>query len=217
MADTLLSLGAGMAYAGGDTQAVFFPLVLGPIRRGPLRFAIAWQVVSVRTAAEHAFGLGDPKVFARLRIVEAPRLALRVEGAARIPSAQPRLYPCASGGQEIELGGSLGVPRLLGLGAGAGRIWSEPPSRSPLRSSDLPHATHVWALVSRGARSLVLSARGDLLFLEGGGRRRLVEASLTRLDARGFHVALSVGLELGPDRDRVFDRVAGLRFATALR
>jgi len=217
--DTSLALGAGMSYASGDTQAVLFPLVLAPIRRGPILFALRWEYLSVRTATGHVYGLGDPRVFARLLLLGKGTggASLQVEGSARLPTASPRLYPYASGGQELEFAGSLGVPWLFGFVGGAGRIWSEPPAGSTLRSADVPHATHVWGLASRRHRSWALAVRGDQLFMHGGGRRSVVEANLSSLAPGALGVTLGVGLEVGRRRDRIFDGMASLRLVTCRR
>jgi hypothetical protein len=216
-ADTSLTLGLGMRYASGDTQAVVFPVALSPLQRGPLRFALAWSYASVRTRRSQAFGPGDPKLFARLRLFGSEAFAVRVEGSARLPFADSGLFPYASGAQEVELGGNLGVPGWLGLVAGAGRIWSEPPSHSTLGQRDVPHSTHLWAALSRTQGSFAVAVRGDGLVFSRGGSRRIVEASLAHLEPHGLHVELAAGFELGPTVDRVFDQQASLRFAAPLR
>lgn len=219
LADTNLTFGAGMVYVRADTQAVLFPVVLTPIRRGPLRFAATWSYVSVRTVEGRVFGFGDPKVFARLRLAGAPDAAavLFVEGAARLPTAQPKLFPFATGGQEVELAGTLGVPRLQGLHVGGGGIWTEPPGHSSLQRRDLPHAVHAWALVSHARPTWAATLREDELWMHGGTRRSGLEASVTMRTPGALRVSAGFRLEMGPRRERVVDRAVSLRFATSLR
>lgn len=209
-----------MVVARGDTQAVLFPVVLTPLEWGPLRFAATWGWVSVRTGTDHTFGFADPKAFARLRVAGADSAAswgLWAEGAARAPVADAKLHPFAHGGQELELMGTLGVPGWLGLHAGAGRIWAEPPARSRLRRSDVPHATHAWALLQRRLGRWALTARHDELWMAGGHRRTQLEAAVGFLPVHGLRVTAGALFEVGPQRERVQDRAASLRFAVPLR
>jgi hypothetical protein len=211
-------LGVGMTYARGDTQAALFPIIVGPFRRGPLRFAATWGYTSVHTQGVHSFGLSDPKFFGRLRLAGSPegRIVVHVEGAARLPTAKAKLYPFAFGGQDLELLGSIGLPRAHAH-AGFGHIWTEPPHGSSLRPSDVPHATHAWVVGWRDWRMWTLVARDDMLWLEGSGRRNVLQLGIAVRPAHGLRATAGAELELGPERDRVLDRAFSLRFATSLR
>ena len=71
--DTSRTLSIGITQTERDTlQATLFPITLSTLRRGPLEFAVRWSYVVVRTADEHVFGFGDPKVYARLRFPSLP-------------------------------------------------------------------------------------------------------------------------------------------------
>lgn len=219
LSDTSLSLGVGMSYVDGDTSAVLFPIVLTPFARGPLRLAATWGYASVRTARERVFGLGDPKIFARARLAgsDSTRLRLHLDGAARIPTAQPKLFPFASGGQELELQAVVTWRARLTAHAGAGRIWSEPGSGAGLARRDLPHATHAWGSVHCPLGAWWAEVRGDLFLQHGGGRRSHLEFGLTRAPRAALRITASFGLEVGERASRSADHFGSLRFATPLR
>lgn len=219
MADTIPALELGFTVTDGDTSAFLLQSALAPVRRGPLRLAFTWEFVSIRTAAGREFGFGDPHVYARLRLAGGPgsRASLAVEGAARIPTAAAELFPYASGGQEIELFGTLGLGPARAVLVGGGHLWTEPPAGAALTAADLPHAEHAFLVLTRRFSTWAVRLRGDALWLEQGGSRAQVELSLARWGGTGLRPTLAVGAELGPEADRVADALATLRFAMPLR
>jgi len=223
--DTLLSLEAGVTYAEADTHdTVLFPLALSTVQRGPVQFAGRWSYISMRGDSGHRTDFADLKVYARYRIpvfqdsTDARRPSLWVESSARIGLSRPEMFPFATGGQELELLGVFGWPRLANAILGAGRIWSEPPSGSALKSIDVPHATHVF-LQARAVRGTYdFQARGDAYIYEVKGERRGVfSAAVTRRSAYGFHMTLEYSLESSAGGERIFNHLLALRFATRLR
>ncbi len=218
-ADTVLGIAAGVWVVTGDTSAVLFPLAIAPLRRGPLRFAPMWSAVSVRTSRQRAFGFGDPKLFARVRVAGAEGGAIRLhaEGAARIPTASAKLFPFASGGQELELAASVEAGSQGVLRTGVGRIWSEPGAGSGIRRHDVPHATHAWfGLAPRRGRVTTL-ARADALWMRGGGTRGLFQGVIAYTGTNGLRLEVRGGAEAGSRDHRVLDALFGLRFVMPLR
>jgi hypothetical protein len=191
--------------------------VLAPVRRGPLRLGFSWQLLWVRTADGQAFGIGDPKVFARLRVLgsAASRASFHIEGAARIPAADADLFPYGTGGQDIELAGTLGFGASRTTLVGCGYIWTEP--RDHLTSADVPHALHVYASLGGRRGDWVPRARADAFWMEGGHERAEVEVSITRVAGRALHPTLVLGAGLGGDDERLYDVLASLRWAMPLR
>jgi hypothetical protein len=219
LADTALALEFGITSATGDTSGTLFEAALAPVRRGPLRLGFGWDFIWVRTGATQEFGFGDPKVFARLRVlggIESP-VVFHAEGSARLPTAKAKLFPFASGGQEIELAGTLSVGRARHSYIGAGYIWSEPPGGSALRASDVPHALHVYAAAAVRAGSWVLRSRADAFRMEENHERAELEVSATRLAPRALHPTLVVGAGFGDDDERVYNVMVALRVAMELR
>lgn len=218
-ADTVLGITAGVLIASGDTSAVLFPAGIAPIRRGPLRLAATWSAVSVRTAGQQVFGFGDPKLFVRLRLAGVPRGAFRIfaEGAARIPTASPKLFPFASGGQELELAASFEVGGHGMLRGGAGRMWTEPGAGSDVGRSDVPHATHVWAGIAPTRGRVAVLLRGDALFFGDGESRGLFQGVIAYTGANGLRCEARGGAEAGRRDVRVLDALLCLRFVMPLR
>jgi hypothetical protein len=223
--DTLLSLEVGATYAFADTHdTALFPLVLSSIRRGPLQFAGSWSYISMRGRTEHRSDFGDLKIYGRYRLpvfrdsTETAPPGLWIEASARVGISKPKLYPFATGGQEIELGGAFTWPRLLQAILGAGRIWSEPASDAPYGSLTVPHATHVWLQGRVSRRALDVQVRGDVFVYEVKDIvRSRWTASLVRRSVRGFHLTAEYAVETGNDSEHVFDHLFGLRLATRLR
>lgn len=216
-ADTNLVLELGANSAAGDTSAFLLEAALAPVRRGPLRLGFSWSFASVHTTEGRRFGFGDPKVYARLRLIGTPHrgTALFAEGMARIPIAEPNLYPFASGGQEIELAGTLGIGRDHMLSCGY--IWSEPPAGDWIGTSQVPHSLHVAAAVAGRSSWWFVRARGDAYWMEGGRERGRAEVSFGRLAAQLLNPALVVGAAIGAPDERIGDAFIALRFATRLR
>jgi len=218
-ADTVLGIAAGVWVATGDTSAVLFPVAIAPIRRGPLRLALAWSAVSVRTAEQQVFGFGDPKLFARLRLAggEGGIVRVHAEGAARIPTASPKLFPFASGGQELELAGSVEAGARGVLRTGIGRIWTEPGVGGGFQRSDVPHATHAWFGVAPHRGRIATLVRADGLWMQGGGTRGLFQGVIAYTGANGLRLEVRGGAEAGARDNRVLDALFGLRFVMPLR
>lgn len=218
LADTVLALELGCIATTGDTTAFLLQSALGPVRRGPLRLAFTWPFVSVRTAAGQEFGFGDPLVYAQLRLAGGPgsRAALAVEGRARIPTAPAALFPYATGGQEIELGGTLGLGAARGVLCGGGYIWSEPPAVGHLGAADVPHASHAFVALAHRLAAWAVRLRGDSLWMETGSTRTQLELSVARWSGSGLRPTLACGVEVGPGAERVADAYGTLRFAMPL-
>jgi hypothetical protein len=219
LADTTLALELGATAADGDTSAFLLQSALSPVRKGPFRLAFTWEFISLRTASGRTFGFGDPRVYARLRVVGSPGSStlLAVEGAARIPTAHADLYPYATGSQEIELFGSLGLGAARGVLLGAGHIWSEPPGGIGLTSADVPHAEHAFLALAKRISTWTVRVRGDALWMEHGHSRTQVECSVARWGGVGLRPTFAMGAELGPRAERVADVIGTLRFAMPLR
>jgi hypothetical protein len=219
LADTTLALELGVTAADGDAAAFLLQSALGPVRRGPLRLAFTWEFVSMRTASGRAFGFGDPHVYARLRLAGAPgsRASLAVEGAARLPTASGDLFPYATGSQEIEMFGTLGLGVHRGVLVGGGHIWSEPPGGAAVTAADVPHAEHAFLALARRISTWTVRLRGDALWMEHGHTRSQLEFSVARWSSSGLRPTIAVGAELGPRSERVADTAAILRFAMPLR
>lgn len=215
--DTVLRLAFAATYVPSPTTGTVFQGALGPWRRGPFRLAATWSYVSVRDTSGEAFGFGDPKLFARVRLAgrDSSWARLYVEGGARIPTAPAKLFPFAYGGQELDLQGvaAFGSRNLLLLGGGGS--WTEP--GKGMRSSDVPHSVRAWAQCSRRTGAWVAQVRGDYWDLEGGGRREAVEAGVSYFEADGLRITAAGGAEIGPDADRALDSFVHLRFAMRLR
>jgi hypothetical protein len=197
-----------------------FSAALAPWRYGPLRVAATWSYVSVRRDPEgQAFGFGDPKIYARLRAVGRDTTAVRawLDGAARISTAQAKLFPYAWGGQEIELGASmaLGLPTVTQFGVTYS--WTEPGTGTTVTRADLPHALHAFALGRHDFQGWVAQARFDQLWMEDGAQRSILEAGVTRREILGIDITAAGALELGPRDERAVDSWLHLRFATRLR
>jgi hypothetical protein len=209
----------GATAADGDTTGFVLGAVLSAIRRGPVRLAFSWPWVSVHTTAGREFGFGDPKVFVRARVVgrDSSFAAAWIEGAARLPVANPHFFPFASGGQELELAGTLLFGHARGTRLGVGYIWSEPPSGGVLSQADVPHSLHLWGSQSMRLAAWVARARVDVLHMKQGRWRQQAEASLTLLAAPSLRPSFAVGCEFGPDADRATDAFVSLRFAMPLR
>jgi hypothetical protein len=219
LADTTLALELGVTVADGDTAAFLLQSALAPVRKGPLRLAFTWEFISVRTASGRSFGFGDPRVYARLRLAGAPgsSASLAVEGAARIPTASAELFPYATGSQEIELFGTLGIGVSRGVLLGGGHIWSEPPGGTALTAEDVPHAEHAFLALARRISTWAVRLRGDALWMENEHFRAQLELSVARWSGAGLHPTVAVSAELGPRSERVADAAAILRFAMPLR
>jgi hypothetical protein len=216
-ADTSLVLEIGATAASGDTSAFLLDAALAPVRRGPLRLGFTWNFVSVHTSDGRQFGFGDPKAYARLRLFGTPRegVALFAEGWARIPIAEPNLYPFASGGQEIEFAGTLGIGRDQMLSCGY--IWSEPPAGDQLGTSQVPHSLHAAAAFATRFASWFVRVRGDAYWMEGGREQGRAEASFGRLAAHAINPTIAAGVAIGAPDERIGDAFIALRFATRLR
>lgn len=218
-ADTVLGFAAGVWVATGDTSAVLFPVGMAPIRRGPLRLAVTWSSVSVRTGEQRVFGMGDPKLFARLGLagVEGGAVRVHAEGAARIPTAGQKLFPFASGGQELELAAGFEAGARGVLRAGGGRIWSEPGAGSGVRRRDVPHATHAWFGFAPSRGRIAALARADALWMRSGGSRGVFQGVVAYTGANGLRLEVRGGAEAGRRDNRVLDALYGLRFVMPLR
>lgn len=209
----------GVATIPSPRTATVFSAALAPWRYGPLRVAATWSFVSVRAAAGQSFGLGDPKVYARLRAIGHDTTAVRAwfDLVARIPTAQAKLFPFAWGGQEIEAGAGLALGRPLVAQFGVAHAWTEPGAGTAVTRADLPHAVRAFALGRGRRRDWVLQARFDQLWMEPAARRSVLEMGLTRRETLGVDMTVAGALELGPRRDRAVDSWLHLRFATRLR
>jgi len=216
-ADTNLVLEIGASTVTGDTSAFLVNAALAPVRKGPLQLAFTWSFASVHTAIGHSFGFGDPKVFARLRLVGAPYrgATFYADGMARIPTADPDLYPFASGGQEIEFDGTLTIGRDQLVSCGY--IWSEPPGTGQLGQSQVPHSLHVAVALAHRRPSWFARVRGDAFWMEGGRERGRVECSIGRLGVQHIDPSLVLGAAIGAPDERIGDAFIELRFATRLR
>ena len=223
--DTMISLEAGASYADADThETVLFPLTLATVQRGPLQFAGRWGYVAMRGDTQHRADFGDLKIYGRYRIpvfsdsTDVERPNLWIESSARIQISKPELFPFATGGQELELSGVLGWPRLAHSTLGVGRIWSEPPGGSELQWFDVPHSTHVWLQSRAMLQRFDFQLRGDLFIFEvKDTSRSIITGSVTRRSVQGFHVTLEFAIETSAAEERVFNELLSLRFATRLR
>lgn len=215
----MLALELGCTATAGDTTAFLLQTALAPVRRGPLRLAFTWSYAAVRGSAGQEFGFGDPRVYMQLRLAggtESPA-RLAVEGMARIPTADAGLFPYATGGQELELSGSLTLGRARGILLGGGYVWSEPPADSGLGTTDVPHAAHAFAALTRRLADWALRVRGDGLWMEEHRARAQVEFSVSRWSGTGLRPGLAAGVEVGGRAERVADAWGTLRFAMPLR
>lgn len=215
--DSILSLAFGATHVPSPRTGTVFHAALAPWRRGPFRMAATWSYVSVRGPNGQAFGFGDPKVFARLRLAgnDSTRARFYAEGAARIPTASAKLFPFAYGGQELDLQGVLAAGSRNTAHFGGGGSWTEP-AKGMLRG-DVPHAVRAWAqFVRRGSR-WSLQVRGDYWRMEGGARRQAIEGGVTRFESNGLRITVAGGAEVGPRADRALESFVHLRFATRLR
>jgi hypothetical protein len=176
--------------------------------------------VFLRSTTSDDFGAGDPKLFARLRLPFPRRwpVEFSVDAAARLPMADARLFPYALGAQDLEFSVAVAAAAPRWLAAGCGRILTEPPSGSAIGTSDVPHATHLWLVLSarRGRLVGALHADGLVYELQGEGRA-VLGASLAHRRPRGFAAVLLADVEVGEASNRVFDYALSLRFAIALR
>jgi hypothetical protein len=154
----------------------------------------------------------------RLVGADTARAVLHLEGAARLPTAQATLHPFATGGQELELGSSAGVrARALGVRAGAGYIWSEPPSGGRLRASDVPHALHVWGVLAWRGGGWMARLAAHEVWMEQRRRRSLLAGDATHLVTAGLRISIAGSIETGPDPERVLDSSLDLLFAMPFR
>lgn len=219
IADTVLGFSAGMVVTTGDTSAVLFPVGFSPIRRGPLRIALAWSAQSVRNAEQRVFGFGDPKLFVRLRLAGGPGGPFRfyAEGAVRIPTASAKLFPYANGGQELELAASFEAGADGWLRGGGGRIWTEPGAGSGVGQSDVPHAIHGWAGIAPRRGRLATLWRADALWFDNGESRGLFQGIIAYTGTNGLRLEARGGAEAGGRDVRVLDALFGVRFVMALR
>ena len=218
-ADTSLALAFGVETVPSPRTATMVQAALAPWRLGPLRVAATWSYVAVRADAGESFGLGDPKLYARLRVAGSDTTALRVwlDGNARIPTAQAKLFPFAWGGQEVEAGASMAWVAPWTVSAGLSRAWTEPGSGDLVQRTDLPHALRAFAFVRHAWGDWVPQLRFDQSWFDDTTQRNLVTASVTRLQRRGIHITAGAGVEFGTRRDRAADSWLHLRFATRLR
>ena len=216
--DSVLSLAFGATYVPSPQAGTVFHAALAPWRRGPFRLAVTWSYVSTRGANGEAFGFGDPKMFARLRLAGGDSTAARfyAEGAARIPTASAKLFPFAYGGQELDLQGVLALGRGRNqVLCGGGGSWTEP--SEGMSSSDVPHSVRGWGQLGRRGQRWAAHVRGDYWRMEGDARRTAVEAGVTRFETSGMRLTVAGGVEVGPRADRAIDSFVHLRFATRLR
>jgi hypothetical protein len=218
-ADTSLVLGLGIETVPSPRRATLVQAALAPWRLGPLRVAATWSFVGVRAAGGESFGLGDPKLYARLRVAGTDSTAWRVwlDGHARIPTAQAKLFPFAWGGQEVEAGTSVARVAPWTWSAGASHTWTEPGTGDVVQRRDLPHAWRAFALVRRTWGAWVPQVRFDQSWMDDTTQRQGITASITRIARRGIHVTVGGGVEAGTRRDRAADSWLHLRFATRLR
>ena len=214
-ADTTIAFGTGASVSAGPSRAALFHLGLAPIKRRSFRFGLTWSYVFLRSTSTPAWGVGDPKVFVDVPLLHRAAATLSLEGAARLPASKAALFPYAFGGQELELLGVLAVP-AAGLHLGAGRVFTEPPGDSRITTDDVPHATHVWLLLTGRAAGWTGQLRADALIFELEGHSRwLYEARLLHGDPRRFVARVAAKAEAGPDR--IFDAAVEIGFVTALR
>ena len=213
--DTSLTLATGASAYADPERAGLFNVALSPIRRGPVHFALTWSYVFRHAASASQWGVGDPKVFARVPLVRQRTAKLFLEAGARLPVAAADLFPYACGGQELEVLGVLAVP-AWGLHLGAGRQFTEPPNDSALGTNDMPHATHAWLQLTGERGGLTAQVRADALVFELEGHARwLGEARLSRGDPQRFATRLVAKAEAGPDR--LYDFAVEIGFAMRLR
>jgi hypothetical protein len=215
--DSVLRLAFGATYVPSPTTGTVFQGALGPWRRGPFRLAATWSYVYVRSTDGEAFGFGDPKLFARLRLAgrDSTWARLYVEGGARIPTASAKLFPFAYGGQELDLQGVVAFGRRTHLILGGGGSWTEP--GKGMQSSDVPHSVRGWAQCGHVGDVWAAQLRGDYWDLEDGGRREAVEGGVTYIEPDGLRITVAGGAEIGPEADRALDSFVHLRFAMRLR
>ncbi len=217
--DTQMTLTLGVSHLRARTDATRFFVGIAPVRRGLVEFGGSLPYLFVRSPDGSHAGVGDPRVDARVRLPlpETWPVRMYLDGTVRLPTASDELFPYAHGAQDFAFSGTLSIPRLLGFFAGAGRIFSEPPSESTLRRADVPRATHVWSAMSAHRRPWWLAARGDvLLFAVDGARRGVAKLTLGWHDPDAFTVLFDWSVEFGSRSDRVFDHGPTLRFATPL-
>ncbi len=202
IADTVLGFSAGMVVTTGDTSAVLFPVGFSPIRRGPLRIALAWSAQSVRNAEQRVFGFGDPKLFvaaATCRCDSAVRSRFYAEGAVRIPTASAKLFPYANGGQELELAASFDSRRgwlvarwwrshLDRAGAGSG-IGQSPTCRTP--------STGGRGIAPRRGRLRDALARRCAVVRQRRTSRGLFEGIIAYTGTNGLRLEARGGAEVG--------------------
>jgi len=213
--DTTLTLATGGSAYAGDNRAALFHVALSRLRRGPVHFALTWSYVFRRGTPSPQWGVGDPKVFARVPLLRRPATTVFLEAAARLPVAEADLFPYACGGQEVEILAVLAVP-AWGLHVGAGRQFTEPPNDSGLGTADMPHATHAWLQLTVGGAGFTGQVRADALVFELEGHARwLGEARLLHGDPQRFVTRLVAKAEAGPDR--LYDYGIEIGFATRLR
>jgi hypothetical protein len=218
-ADTSLVFALGATRVPSPRAATVFHAGLAPWRYGPLRIAATWSFVSVRAPAGQSFGLGDPKIYARLRVVGRDTTAARlwIDGMARVPTAQAKLFPYAWGGQEVELGASAALVRTFAAQVGGAYAWLEPGAGAAVTRADVPHTVRAYAFLRRAWGAWVPQLRFDRCWLDRAGQRSLVEAGVTRRQEQGVDVTVAGGLEIGPRGDRAVESWLHLRFATRLR
>jgi hypothetical protein len=219
--DTAVVLGFAVTRVQGDAPATLFTARFSSVRRGPAEFAASWSTVFKRTPDSQPSGAGDPKLFLRLQLPFPKDWPVRfhLEFAARVPTSSPDLYPYATGGQDLEIMGSAVTRGVVRAAAGFGRILANPPSGSTLGESDVPDASHAWALLAHGIGPVVLAARVDgLLYdLEEQGRGIVTGSLSYQQRPNGLVVAFEWAMEFGGAENRVFDRAPTLRFAIPLR
>jgi len=218
-ADTTLVLALGVETVPSPRTGTLVQAALAPWRLGPLRLAATWSLVSVRAAGGQSFGLGDAKIYARLRVAGSDTTAFRLwlDAAARIPTAQSKLFPFAWGGQEIDAGTSVAFVGPWSASAGVSRSWTEPGVGDAVTDADLPHALRAFAWVRRAYGAWVPQVRFDQSWMDDTTQRHLVEASITHRRPRAIDVTVAGGVEFGRRRDRAADSWLHLRFATRLR
>ncbi len=217
-ADTTRAFGTGVSAFTGDGRATLFDFGMAPIRRGPVRIAITWNYVFQRSTASQSWGVGDPKVHARvsLPLLRRFRAGFFLEASARLPVAQAKLFPYAFGGQDITVMAVLDLAQGA-LHIGGGRQLTEPSSGSDLESEDVPHATQLWLQITRSRGALTGQLRADALIFDLEGRTRSIfEARLVHEpSSQRLAVRIAAKAETGPDR--IFDFGAQIGFTTAMK
>jgi len=181
-------------------------------RRGVVRASLFYP--AMRTEAGVVQGGGDGLVRAEWRAwgdtLDTRGLFLR--GELRVPMGSSAFYPFSLG----SLDGGAGVEARLPAGMlrlRAGAVYTLVGERR--KSGDRPHRNHLVAAAGLGfdpGERTACDLTAFLISFRGGERREVYLLGVHRLVGDRFGLGLSVAVDSGDERERVFDTLGGVFF-----